>query len=142
MNTDAELPRRPTPERVIVGTVLAILLSGAALWLGPEHHSFAESLGTMAVFGGPFFFIFGIYLALHTARQEERNQLTRAVLVPLGMGLTTVMLLTAVIVLLPVLKVWSLAILIRLFIPSLAGGAGLGLGCLIGTRRRTRRHHP
>jgi len=124
-----------TAKRVIVGTLLAIVLSGAAVWVGPEPHSFGESVGLMALLGGPFFFIFAIYLARHTAEQEERNELHRAMPVFLGMSLTTLMLLLAVVVLLPVLKFWSLAIFILLFLPSLAGGAGLGLGCLIGTRR-------
>jgi hypothetical protein len=135
MIAEGELPRRPTPERVIAGTLLAILLSGTALWLGPEPHSFAESLGIMAFLGGPFFFILAIYLARHTAEQQERNQLARAALVPMGMGLVSVLLLTAAVVLLPALGLWSFALLFLLFLPSLAGGAGLGLGCLIGTRR-------
>jgi len=138
MIAEGEVPRRPTPERVIVGTLLAILLSGTAFWLGPEPHSFAESIGGMAMLGGPFFFIFAIYLARHTALQEERNRLSRAALIPMGMGLTSVILLTATVVLLPVLGLWSFAFLFLFFLPSLAGGAGLGLGCLIGTRRNRR----
>ena len=124
-----------TTVRVIVGTLLAILLSAIAFALGIERHPFGESLGIMAILGGPVFFILAIYLARHTARQEERNQLSRAAVVPMSMGLASLMLLTAVVVLTPALGLWSFAIFILLFIPSLAGGAGLGLGCLIGARR-------
>lgn len=116
-----------TARRVIVGTLLAVLLSGTALWLGPERHTFWESVGSMAILGGPIFLVVGILLA--------RDGVEGPVLVFLGMALSGLALLGITLVLTPILLWWAFAFFMYFFLPALAGGAGLGFGFWIGGRR-------
>lgn len=115
-----------TATRVIFGTLLAIFLSGTALWLGPERHTFWESVGSMAIPGGPVFLVLGILLT--------RDRVEGVALVFLSMALSALALLGITLVLAPVLLWWSFAFFMYFFLPALAGGAGLGLGCWIGGR--------
>lgn len=117
-----------TARRVIVGTLLAILLSGTALWLGPERHKFLESVGSTAILGGPVFLILGILLA--------RTPVEGPALVFLGTAFSALALLGIMLVLAPALLWWSFAFFMYFFMPALAGGAGLGLGCWIGSWER------
>ena len=121
--------------RTIVGTLLAIVLSGAALSFGPEPHSFGESLGMMAILGGPGFLLLGFLLARHVARQEGRTLKFRGTVMWIGIGLGALNLLATSVVFAPFIGWWSLFLWI-LFLPAaLAGGVGLGLGCLLGDGR-------
>jgi hypothetical protein len=121
--------------RTIAGTLLAVGISGAALSLGAEPHSFAESLGIMATLGGPGYLALAVFLARFAERPE--NARMGAFLIPLGMALGMVNLLGIVAVLTPFLGLYALAMLMMLFIPVLAGGAGLGWGCLLGSAAMT-----
>jgi hypothetical protein len=115
-----------TARRVIAGTLLAILLSGTAMWLGPEPEKFWESIGSMALLGGPVFLVLGILLA--------RGGVKGPGLVFLGMALSVLALLGILLVLTPVLRWWAFVFFMYFFLPALAGGAGLGLGLWIGGR--------
>jgi hypothetical protein len=123
--------------RAIVGTLLAVVASGAVFHLGQERHSFAESVGSMGLLGGPGFLILSILLARDVARREAEGVRIRAGLVPMGMALSLLNLGGISLVTAPFAGMYALAIPVMFFLPVIAGGAGLGLGCLI-----PREEHP
>jgi hypothetical protein len=125
-----------TAVRSIAGTLLAVLLSGASLSVGLEPHTFAESLGIMAILGTPGYLILGVRLARFVDRQEEAGWKSRAAVVLRGMGFGIVNLLAIMLVLGPFIGGYILVLMVLLLVPLVVGGAGLGIGCLIGSERR------
>ena len=120
--------------RTAAATILAIVLSGVALHLGPEPHSITESIGITGILGGPGFLILGYRLAKYAAEQREKSRKFRATLVPLGMALGLLNMIAVLLLAVPFITWWALVLPVMFFFPALAGGAGLGLGCMIGDR--------
>jgi hypothetical protein len=109
--------------KAVMGVLWAVAAAGLAYRLGPEPEPLLESIGGMAIVAGPGFAL----LALPVLRTVEGTSWLAAGLVGMAAGLAN--LFVVLLMLTPVVGFYVVAVAQLFFLPFLAGGAALGLGC-------------
>ena len=118
--------------RAGVGAVLGAVLGAAALSVGREPHSFADSLAAMGLGAAPGYLLMGLWLARQVERERPltRKQSFAVVLQGAAIGLANLLALGLLVA--PFAGGYVIVLLELFFVPMLLGGAGLGIGCLFG----------
>jgi hypothetical protein len=118
--------------RAGIGAVLGAALGAAALSVGPERHSYAESLATMGLVAAPGYLLMGLRLARQVERERPLTRTQSFAVVLQGAALGLVNLLAVGLLLAPFAGAYVIMLVTLFFVPMLVGGAGLGIGCLFG----------
>jgi hypothetical protein len=108
----------------VMGVLMAVLVGGVALHLGPEPEPLLQAFGAMAILAGPGFAL----LASPVIRALEGTPWLVAPVFGMAAGLAN--LLVVLLILTPIVGLWIYALAILFFLPFLAAGAAFGLGCL------------
>ena len=124
--------------RVGTGTYLGIVLATLVWVLGVERQAPLVTLGNMAVLAGPGFLIFGVALVRWIDRQEPLTWARRLEAALRGMLAGVAILVILFLLAAPFIGAYVLWLAIKFFVPLLAGGLAMGLGCQVGTRGQRR----
>jgi hypothetical protein len=124
--------RIPRPLRALAGALLGIVLATLTWIVGIERRGALATLGAVALLTGPGFLALGVALTYWLDGPGGPGSTRRLIAVLLGMAASVSNLL--VLMLLASLFVGAYALLFacKLFVPVLAGGLGVGLGCQVG----------